>query len=453
MRLFLPSIATAGSLPSQHLSHTGMQGHQNDQTQDSMGTSLLRNRMSLELPPPILGPPRQSTSSLMSNWPSNYPLDREQPATGFDPSAATDWASSSSTPAQHYHTQPPPATWQTQAYVDRVLASCSSDGYQSSTGLLATSMQSTTYSSSASSPLSTLPSDPTNNSNAIWPRLLFTNAPNRGPSTNHLLAGSPQPNTLAYQGSSGSSNGGGDALDFSPLAPFGHLNGNFHNSSQAAHRVSVSSASSAASNVAMAPSDFNKALWQRSQGRGDASDQSVYGRRESTATTWSTESGDELGVGPSSLSLPSSSTMPSSLTSRTRSGHQLQQSYLGSQRSTTSPTSTRTTTAANTSKKRRPGHSPYELEKTCTDFRFFKEITLPGDQFEDPVPYQTRTDATPRRDPPRSEFQGEDQSTRATSQEPKLGEGDLYTPRFVKGARTNRQGWCDCGEWLGMKSR
>lgn len=102
-----------------------------------------------------------------------------------------------------------------------------------------------------------------------------------------------------------------------------------------------------------------------------------------------------------------------------------------------------------TEKKR--GYSSYEREKEQREYEYLTAIVLPAEVDEGALPYTTKTDQDPRRVPARQEFEGPE-DTRAVAQEPKLGSSDLYTPKFVKGHKNNRQGWCDCGKWLGMKS-
>lgn len=102
--------------------------------------------------------------------------------------------------------------------------------------------------------------------------------------------------------------------------------------------------------------------------------------------------------------------------------------------------------------RRRPSHSPYKTMPTSKDYQYSYEIALPAEGDSPAVPYDTKTEHDPRLDPPAEEFEGPEDA-QPVPQEPKLGDGDLYTPRFVKGHRTDRHGWCDCGEWLGMKSR
>ncbi|PWN19973.1 hypothetical protein BCV69DRAFT_313180 [Microstroma glucosiphilum] len=95
--------------------------------------------------------------------------------------------------------------------------------------------------------------------------------------------------------------------------------------------------------------------------------------------------------------------------------------------------------------------SHYEREKGSRQYEYLAAVVLPAEGDQESLPYSTKTDQDPRRIPSREQFEG-DEDTRALAQEPKLGAGDLYTPKFVKGHRTDRQGWCDCGKWLGMKS-
>jgi hypothetical protein len=95
--------------------------------------------------------------------------------------------------------------------------------------------------------------------------------------------------------------------------------------------------------------------------------------------------------------------------------------------------------------------SAYEREKASREYEYLTAIVLPAENAQELLPYSTKTEQDPRRVPSRQDFQGDD-NTKALEQEPKLGSGDLYTPKFVKGHKSDRQGWCDCGKWLGMKS-
>lgn len=98
---------------------------------------------------------------------------------------------------------------------------------------------------------------------------------------------------------------------------------------------------------------------------------------------------------------------------------------------------------------KKKGYSFYAIDKTRLTFVYSNKIELPPLDRVEPIPYRTRSAADVRHDPPRD---GEGAET-ITAQPAKLGCGDLYTPRFVKSTSQGRFGWCDCGEWLGMKSR
>lgn len=101
------------------------------------------------------------------------------------------------------------------------------------------------------------------------------------------------------------------------------------------------------------------------------------------------------------------------------------------------------------------GYSFYSIDKSKLEFKYSNTIELPAIGRQSPVPYTTRTSADVRHEPGAEEFvlTAAEEGEEITAQQPKLGCGDLYTPRYVKMTPKGRFGWCDCGEWLGMKSR
>lgn len=104
---------------------------------------------------------------------------------------------------------------------------------------------------------------------------------------------------------------------------------------------------------------------------------------------------------------------------------------------------------------KRKGYSFCNVDKSQLVFRYSNHIVIPSLEKGTAIPYKTKTKHDFRHDPTSDEFHSasvaEDESI--VAQQSKLGAGDMYTPRFVKTTQAGRFGWCDCGEWLGMKSR
>ncbi|CAO1616279.1 unnamed protein product [Sympodiomycopsis kandeliae] len=104
---------------------------------------------------------------------------------------------------------------------------------------------------------------------------------------------------------------------------------------------------------------------------------------------------------------------------------------------------------------KRKGYSFCNVDKSRLLFRYSNRIVIPALEKNDAIPYSTKTPHDFRHDPTSEEFlaasKAEDEII--VAQASKLGAGDMYTPRFVKTTLAGRFGWCDCGEWLGMKSR